>query len=408
MKIGLLAYHSACNFGATLQLLSTYGYLLKHGHQPVVINWTPISLERYYRERVPLSQFQEHLDSRRRLWKETRLCRNSEDVANAIKQEGIESVIIGSDAVAQHHPWLERVVFPCRTVIGVEKNTEDREFPNPFWAVWNDMLDTKVPVAAISVSNQDSKFHLISKQLREEMGGCVMQYSYISVRDTWTQKMMAFLTHDTLHPDITPDPVFALNENAGEWIPSKREILNKFQLPEQYILMTFPTDRKTVSQAWLDEFQKLADADGKKCVLLPFSHADSFGILPHAVKLPLSPTDWYALIKYSSGYVGHNMHPIVVSLHNQVPFFCFDTYGTKHLNGLLTDDRSSKIRHILKKAGFEDNRISCLSRQFRAPQPSDVYHKICNFDKIKAADFADQYVQSYRSMMNDVLKSISR
>ena len=32
MKIGLLAYHSACNFGATLQLLSTYRYLLKAGY----------------------------------------------------------------------------------------------------------------------------------------------------------------------------------------------------------------------------------------------------------------------------------------------------------------------------------------------------------------------------------------
>ena len=38
MKIGLLAYHSVCNFGAMLQLLSTYMFLKNHGHEPMFIN----------------------------------------------------------------------------------------------------------------------------------------------------------------------------------------------------------------------------------------------------------------------------------------------------------------------------------------------------------------------------------
>ena len=49
MKIGLLAYHSACNMGATLQLLSSYGYWQKVGHEPVVINWIPQDLEDFYK-----------------------------------------------------------------------------------------------------------------------------------------------------------------------------------------------------------------------------------------------------------------------------------------------------------------------------------------------------------------------
>ena len=405
MRIGLLAYHSACNFGATLQLLTTYGYLIRHGHQPIIINWVPKSLEDYYKRSVPAAQFQEHIDTRKRLWNETTLCRNSQDVAEVIRQNGIESVIIGSDAVAQHHPLAERIVFPCHTIIGISKNTEDREYPNPFWATWLDYLERKIPVVAMSVSCQDSKFRLIPKHLRTEMGERIMAYDYLSVRDTWTQQMMEYLTHGKRKPEVTPDPVFALNENADKWIPGKEEILRKYQLPENYILLTFPFSRPTVSQTWIDEFSKLAKNDGKECVLLPFSHSESFGALPHTVKQPLSPTDWYALIKYSSGYVGHNMHPIVVSLHNHVPFFSFDTYGTKRFNGLQADDISSKILHLLTEAGFEDHRISCLSRQFQAPKASFVYDRLCSFDTNKAEAFANNYIQKYRFMMTNIINS---
>lgn len=406
MKIGLLAYHSACNFGATLQLLSTYGYLIRHGHQPIIINWVPKSLKEYYRRNVPASQFQEHIDTRKRLWNETDSCRNTQDVAKAIGQYGIEAVIIGSDAVAQHHPLAERIVFPCRTIIGISKNTEDREYPNPFWATWVDLLEKKIPVAAMSVSCQDSKFRLIPKRLRQEMGMRAMHYKYLSVRDTWTQQMMTYLTEGKLTPEVTPDPVFALNDNADKWIPCKDEILQRFKLPEKYILLTFPVSHPTVSQTWIDEFNQLAKNDGKECVLLPFSHSESFGTLPHTIKLPLSPTDWYALIKYSSGYVGHNMHPIVVSLHNHVPFFSFDTYGTKQFNGFLTDDSSSKIRHLLTEAGFDGNRVSCLSRHFHTPKPLFVYQSLCLFDTQKAENFAAEYSQKYRFMMKNILKSL--
>ena len=326
-------------------------------------------------------------------------------MAEAIEENGIEAVIIGSDAVAQHHPLLERFVFPCRTIIGINKNTEDREYPNPFWATWADFLKKEIPVAAMSVSCQDSKFRLIPKRLRIDMGERIMAYKYLSVRDTWTQQMMEYLTHGKRKPEVTPDPVFAINENADKWIPDKEEILRKYQLPENYILLTFPLSHPTVSQNWINEFSQLAHNDGKECVLLPFSHADSFGTLPHTIKLPLPPTDWYALIKYSSGYVGHNMHPIVVSLHNHVPFFSFDTYGTKRFNGLLADDSSSKIKHILNEADFNDYRTSCLSRNFQTPKASLIYDRLSHFNTATAERFAKEYGEKYNFMMKNILKS---
>ena len=51
MKIGLLAYHAACNFGAFLQLLSTVEYIKKQGDEPMVINWIPKDFSKDYEKR---------------------------------------------------------------------------------------------------------------------------------------------------------------------------------------------------------------------------------------------------------------------------------------------------------------------------------------------------------------------
>ena len=54
MKIGILTYHAACNFGAFLQLLSTVEYVRKRGDNPLVINWIPCDFEDDYKKRSKL------------------------------------------------------------------------------------------------------------------------------------------------------------------------------------------------------------------------------------------------------------------------------------------------------------------------------------------------------------------
>lgn len=407
MKIGLLAYHSAINFGATLQLFSTYCYLKEKGHNPVVINWTAPDLDLYYKEHASEAQRNTQIQTRKLLWSETAPCHTSKEVAQVIETEKIEAVIIGSDAVAQHHSFLERVVFPCRTIIGVDKTHSDCLYPNAFWADWQVFLQKPVPVAVISASCQDSAYKYIHGKLKRAMCASIKSYQYISVRDTWTQKMMKYITNGLIVPTITPDPVFAFSQNAERYIPSKDAILQKFGLQDNYILLSF-INSKTVNQKWIDEFAEIAVKNGKQCVMLPFAHAKSFGTLSKEIQLPLSPIDWYALIKYSSGYVGHNMHPIVVALHNNVPFYSYDNYGTMHLNGLLPSDSSSKIRHILSLAGLEEQRVSCIFKTFRSPKPDVVYQQLNSFDFAKAKIFATKYLRSYNKMMDDVLAVLAK
>lgn len=407
MKIGLLAYHAVCNFGAMLQLLSTYMFLKNHGHEPVIINWVAKDLENYYAQNTPISQIENQLKLRLQLWKETALCCTIKDVANIISNEQIDAVIIGSDAVAQHHPLFERIVFPCRNIIAINSVTSDVVFPNPFWGIWTDYLDKPVPVALMSAASQDSKYKYISKKLRKQMKERIMAFSYVSVRDVDTQKMFSFITEGQCCPSVTPDPVFAFNQNAASLVPSKEELMKKYGLSGKYMLISFKNEKRcNVSQTWLNKFQDIAKHHGIQCVSLPFSTSLSAGELESEIALPLNPIDWYALLKYSCGYIGNNMHPIVVCIHNTVPFFSFDNYGTKHANGLFCDSSTSKIRHILKVANLLDCRIASNSQFRRTPSPEHVFNKLQTFDKAKCKNFAQGYLNKYNEMMTKILERL--
>ena len=89
MRIGLLAYHSAINFGATLQLLSTYMFFKNNGYEPIVINWVASDLEAFYNSRSQEGQRSFSLNLRQNIWTESRLCRTSKEVANVISDYNI-------------------------------------------------------------------------------------------------------------------------------------------------------------------------------------------------------------------------------------------------------------------------------------------------------------------------------
>lgn len=405
MKIGILAYHSVCNFGAFLQLLSTVEYLKVHGHSPLVINWVPKDLEQTY-QRVSIPKVVSMFARERSVYYPlSDLCRTDEDIAEVILKEKIAAVIIGSDAVCQHHPLFERMLFPTKTIIHISHYTSDRMYPNPFWGTFNQYLNPKVPVAVISASSQDSQFQYIKGHLKHQMKEAILEYKYCSVRDDWSQRMISYLTDGAIIPDVTPDPVFAFNMNAGHLLPSRKDILNRYHLPENYLLISFKNGRY-ISQTWINDFAESAKQKGMECVKLPYADCKAFGNLAYDVGDCISPLDWYALIKYSCGYIGNNMHPIVVALHNGIPFFSFDNYGTVKFRGLLTNEKSSKIFHILTAAGLLENRVFEKSKDYVMPKPDAVLNRILNFNLTKEISFAESYYRKYSEMMNKAIISL--
>ena len=116
-------------------------------------------------------------------------CINDIDIVTVINEEHIEAVIVGSDAVAQHHPLLSRMVFPSKRFISFSHPASDKLFPNPFWGEFLDYVDYPVSVSLMSVSNQQSNYDLFTRKEKDAMMRYITRMSYISVRDNWTQNM---------------------------------------------------------------------------------------------------------------------------------------------------------------------------------------------------------------------------
>lgn len=396
MKIGILTYHWVYNFGANLQVLSTIEYLKNKGYEPIVINWLPQDLELKYTNSVPKEQAMFHQQFVKDYLPITILCRNDADIVEIIKNNEIEGIIIGSDAILKYVPFLSRITLSKKKLIFLKPINSDHRFPNPFWGNFLEKFPT-MPAVIMSASSQNMSYRLVKGKTKKLMSDRLLKFQYVSARDTWTQKMISYITNAQLKAPITPDPVFAFNNNFNRVI-SKDEILTKFGLLDGYILVSF--NSKIISNSWIESFKNLVKAKGKICVGLATPEGLVDLNLDYNINIPLSPLDWYYLIKYADGYVGQRMHPIVIALHNNVPFFSFDNLGMIRFKFKRIHE-SSKIYDILKLADLLEYRFSSI-KFISVPDPEFVFNKIILFDREKCKLFSDFYYLQYQKMMTNI------
>lgn len=409
MKIGLLTYHAVYNFGANLQALSTYSFLIKKKIDVIVIDFFPEELENAFSKVVPEIQILAHRNFVEKNFSLTRRCRNSKDVALVIEENNIDTIIIGSDAVLQHYPLLARIQFApsMRSLkwLRIQKTKYETNFPNPFWGDFLNYLNTPIKSAMMSVSCQNTNYKFILGKIRQKINLQIMKFTFISVRDKRTQQLIEHISKGEIIPQISPDPVFAFNVNF-ELIPPKNEVIAKFNLPEKYYLLSFDSNR-SVSNEWVQKFDEISRTKGYHCVALPMPGGVNFeNSLDYRIELPLNPLDWYCLIKYSSGYIGEKMHPLIVSMHNNVPIFSFDNYGILTLK-LFINHKSSKIYQILEKANMLKNRVSVLRKISYGPPKPEIIHKIMEqYNFAVGKKFSEQMLQEYILMMDQLLNKL--
>ena len=395
MKIGILTYHSVYNFGANLQVLSTVGYLKKKGFNPIVINWIPYDLEQYYNRITSSIQANAHKTFQKQYLPLSQLCRNTEDIKKCIIKEGIEAIIIGSDALLN----IRKSTFNWKKLKKIYP-TSDHQFPNAFWG---DFIGDKVniPIAGLSLSCQNANYYNFKPE-KEIVKKHLKNFNYISVRDNWTKDMIKFFTDDEICPHITPDPVFAFNSNVTNYI-SRDEIHKKYNLPENYFLLSFSGGKiAKASCQWIKDFVKYGAKYNISCVQFPRTTGGQDLNLDYKIQLPLSPIDWYFIIKYSRGYIGVLMHPIISAMHNNIPFFSFDHYGIRKC--VSTNPNSSKIYHIINESGLINNYHSLkLFKPF--PKAKIIIDSLIHFNKDICMNFSKKQENYFFSNMDEIIKS---
>ena len=409
MKIGILTFYRVDNFGANLQALSTYYYLKKHGHEPVMLEYVSRVTAAYswisdfkgkYKPKKRLVQKAEHLrfiDSH--IKNQIRNLRSSSDVLKAIKENKIEAIIVGSDAVAQHWPLFSTLKFSLQRPYWFEPFPSERRFPNPFWGVG---FSESIPTAMMAVSSQNSPYNRFSFITKKRMKKALGNIRYISVRDEWTRVMMN-ASDPSLKIDIAPDPVFALNQNLEGVIPSEKDVRSKFNLPQKYILVGLRS--QVFSVDFLRELNEKFKNRGEECVAFNIDGAMAYSH-PFAYETPgpISPLYWFALIKYSAGYIGSNMHPIVSALTCGVPCFSIDNWGRTNFWGKKIKDGSSKVQDVLSQYCIVDWRKAIDDGKCDV-SPQEMVDRISAFPVGKVRAISEQRLELYNQVMQKILSS---
>lgn len=409
MRIGLLTFLDVANFGANLQASSTYYYLKNMGHEVVAVRYESYktvaerNLSRLKRNllRQPLSEqgIAHHEYVTKMIENQTRVLHTNKEVAAAVKEYKLDGVIIGSDAVAQHWPLCSTWQFTMKRPFWIEPLQAERRFPNPFWGVG---FADEVPTAMMSVSSQNSKYYSFKKFTLRRMAKQLRLMKYISVRDAWTRDMMLHADH-SLSIALTPDPVFALNQNLKQYIPSEEEIRKKYSLPENYVLIGLRSQVYTCDElAMLNELFK---KEGKECVAFNIDGVYNYTHpFDYTIPLPLSPLDWFALIKYASAYIGSNMHPIVSSLTNAVPCVSLDNWGIVDFWGRRKEGKSSKVYDVLSQYGLTDYWIPIKQGRCEAGVEKLVA-LIDSFPVDEIRRISEIRLEKYNVMMMQILNS---
>lgn len=400
MNIGILTFYKVNNFGANLQAVSTYYNLIKKGHTPILIHYeSKDSLERKHKKHNVQSQ--EHLNFlERTVPNQTEICYNENDIAKIIQKYNIEAIIIGSDAVVQHHPLLARIRKGKRKPFYITKTLPETTFPNCFWGVG---ITESIPMAMMSVSSQNSEYKFFSKSLKEKMKKALERMKYISVRDEWTQKMFLAISSN-LNIQVTPDPVFAFNQNAEQFIPTEEELRQKYSLPDRYVLVSLHS--QSLSEQQLFKLKVGFEEKGLECVAFTMPTGIKFKHpFTKKIDIPLPPEDWYGLLKYASAYVGSNMHPIVVCLHNAVPCFSIDHWGTRDFWGHHKNDGSSKVNDILKIFDLQEY-IVPIEEDHCPVNPSYIVDKIVSFPRQKVLAKSKDMNNIYEKMMEKIISCL--
>lgn len=405
-RIGILTYHCIPNFGAQLQTLSTIAYLRSKGYEPVVLNWYPEDLKEFYEKRCPQEQNKIQFLFSQQNMPVSKICTTEEMLKNEILRLNLDVILIGSDALFDYIPKKLRYNFSLRYLKKVPiKITSNHDLPNPFWGTFNDNLDKPVTLLGYAISSQNMPYKLLDKTEKRELKRLILGFEKISVRDEWTRDMVKYISGISNVP-VVPDPVFAFNYNYMN-IPSKEEILSRFHLPEHYTLISFVY--QILSHEYVNAIIKLIETrTNSKCVSFPMPDKLVKYDTQYVVNLPLTPVDWYALIKYSDGYIGERMHPIISCLHNSVPFFCFDQYGARKtiIPRLWYKyvPESSKIYDILQKANLLDNWCS-YSVDIKI-SPEYIVDKLLSFSKVQCNEFAKRQAHGYEIGMSNILHNI--
>lgn len=391
MKLGILTYHTPCNFGANLQAFASVSFFSSLGYDVKIINYIrPGDEIASYCNRV---QVQGHWNFSQKKLPVTRPV-SADEIISVIEKENIDVIILGADAV-----W----------------NKNDLDVYGLAW-LWKSKLAQVVKVVCLSPAFMGRTYLDLPIEKREEFKKSLLKMSYVNTRDEWTKYIInkEIMGFDFISR-INPDPVFLLDEFCKE----KWENSNTFIQKKKYYVVSFPKNfnkkQRWIKKIWLNIFMRIVHKKGYKVVELPIPEGVSGFSFDYSVPYPIDPLQWFLWLKNAKGFIGLRFHAIVSCISAGTPFFSLDVYGRQPLLimclnalGIHIFDRrtniNSKIRNLLEGSGFEKYRIN--GSKIHMISPFKVFGMLENQNLDELHSFKEKNVLKFYANMNEMLSIV--
>lgn len=340
MKIGILTFHNAINYGAVLQCYALKTFLSQQGHEVYVINyknpftedykkmmpWIPLSEEKgivkkikyfvkslflYHKRRKIDKVFKEFVDSRLNTTSNYHL---ASDIPNTY-----DCIVFGSDQI-----WNPRL---C----GGFDPAFYGQFPKG---------KTRFVVYAASLGDPS----LITPSEWKEIGGLIGVFDRISVRELELKKAL----ENRLSIPVTQciDPTLLVNPNILSDIAKSPDI-------DDYVFM-YNVQRDDAAEGFADYISKQM---GYK-VVIGQSKPQMRNLRKdqnHLLVDMASPEEFLGLIKNARITIGNSFHTIAISIAFKKDFYSIDCRKPERVKSLLNQlgliDRHIKSidRHVIFK-----------------------------------------------------------
>ena len=365
MKIGVITFHAAFNYGSALQAYALQEYLSARGHDVSIIDFRSLAQRRLYPAPVCFNSVYNTKQSLRRLffgWPEIRFMSRKRSAFRRFMSGymNLTPVCFRSEAEMKRHDWSSYDMIVCGSDQIWNPSAIDFSF-----AYLLDFLENEAggPEMAGSFSRPLRVAYAPSAGPHAmdlnagRLAKYVSRYDAVSVREQETAALLKASGAGSLSCPVLPDPV--LLHDAGfyrEMLPASGAPPHNdgYRIPHRYILYYAPGRRNSQAEMLADAVSSgmmgdgassiLPDRDRMPVVRITDGSSAPGGSIVHRIPkqrptteicIPAGPAEFISLLDGASCTVGTSFHLMVFSMLFGKDFWCPDAASDSRKSRLL-------------------------------------------------------------------------
>ena len=344
MKVGILTFHAAHNFGAMLQAYALQEQIRINGHEPWIINYVPeyiaskrptlqkwmfthgraLQTIKYYFKimRKAKKSYDKYKYFAHEYMKLTNICNIREDLSSICRY--FDCIILGSDQI-----W------------NIKFNGKD--------SVWfGDIEGFKGKLILYAASAGDK---VLDKDIKNILQKKIYDFSAISVRESHLAQQISNI-ETKLKISVVLDPSLMVDP----------KIWHKWQIPirtDKYIVTYQAREDENVFRIATE----ISNQIGHECKILNVDFWNS-SFRKGVEKAIVSPSEFISLIHNSQCVITTSFHGTAFSIINEVPFY------TLYLN----DGADGRSEELLNKLGLTERMVDKTA----SPQFTSINYNLVN------------------------------